>query len=109
MLLIGGPRHGNDVPIDDTAQTFVDVASATTYTRRRILQAFPHALTGKTAHLFAQEVLVHETVRDQVQMQLGIGDILVSRWFREEGTEVPPDQWPGAQAAQTPPTEGPTA
>lgn len=100
MLLVGGPRHGNDVPMADEAQTFVDVASATTYYRRRLMRMFAHPLTGKPAHVFAQEVLVHESVHDQVQLQLGIGEILVARWFREEGTEVPLEQVTGANGAQ---------
>lgn len=102
VLLIGGPRHGNDVPMADSAQTFVDVASATTYHRKRLLRVFPHPLTGKPAHAFAQEVLIHESLRDQIHMQLGLSDILTARWFREEGTELPIEQVTGAQAPQTP-------
>ena len=104
MLAIGGPRHGNDIPMDDNAETFVDFASSTTYHRKRLLRAFTHPLTGRPAHLFTQEVLVHEAVRDQVQLQLGLGDILAARWFREEGTEVPLEQ--PINGAQTPPQEG---
>lgn len=101
MLMIGGPRHGNDVPLDDDAQSFVDFASGTTYYRRRLVRMFAHPLTGKPAHAFAQEVLIHESVRDQVQMQLGIGEILVARWFREEGTELELDEQGAPKAPQT--------
>ena len=104
--MVGGPRHGNDIPLDDQARTFVDIVSATTYHRRRFVRVFPHPVTGKPAHAFAQELLVHESVPDHVQAQMGVADLLIARWFREEGTEVPLDQIPGAQ---TPPQEGPAS
>lgn len=89
MLMVGGPRHGNDVPMADDALTFVDMVSATTYHRKRLVKVFPHPLTGRPQNAFTQEVLVHETVASHQAVQLGVGDILATRWFREEGTEVP--------------------
>ena len=108
MLMIGGPRHGSDIPVDDATRSYVDIVSATTYHRRRFVRVFPHPVTGQPAHAFAQELLVHESVPGHVQAQMGVADLLIARWFREEGTEVPLDQAPGLTPT-TASQEGPTS
>ncbi|MEU7174686.1 MULTISPECIES: hypothetical protein [Micromonospora] len=106
MLMIGGPRHGGDIPVDDATRSYVDIVSATTYHRRRFVRVFPHPVTGQPAHAFAQELLVHESVPDHVHAQMGVADLLIARWFREQGTEVPLDQAPGLAPS---PQEGPAS
>lgn len=98
ILLIGGPRHGTTVQLKPGNQIYVDLRSGTSYT----LQTFARPMIGPLGVVNgakAHDVLIMDgmlggrtfaeaNVRRQKVQQL-IADVIVGRWFANEGYDVP--------------------
>jgi hypothetical protein len=103
-LLLGGPRHGQDVDVPvqpqsllDTAPglqppllppSYVDIASASTYVLRPFTYVTGHPLTGKPDKTYVLEIYVHETVTPPDAAAL-LADAVLRQWFIKEGALQP--------------------
>ncbi|AYF32039.1 hypothetical protein CSH63_32305 [Micromonospora tulbaghiae] len=87
MLMIGGPRHGGDIPADGAIGSYVDLVSATAHYRRRFVRVFTDPVTGRPANAYAQELLVHESIPNQAHAR---------PWFRYPSPETPSQEGPAS-------------
>lgn len=99
LLFVGGPQHGQEFNVADDRNSWVDVLSATTYYRRRIVRPITNE---KGLVVF---VMAHESLHP-VHLQALIADVLVTRWFKEAGTEVSIEARPGAAPPPGPQRNG---
>lgn len=106
-LLVGGPRHGYDLDLYEPQsvldiatdqprkppQSYVDLASATTYHLRQFQWVTAHPLTGQPDRTYANDVYVHETLGPAEATQ-ALHLAVLGLWFVKEGT-LQPVQQPG--------------
>ena len=99
LYLVGGSRHGDEVTIPTTQQSYLDLATAQTYYLKMFVKPINGPL-GVPNRALVRPVLIHESYRKgrnpaevmhfERQSQLALADIVMSKWFAE-GDEVPMD------------------
>jgi hypothetical protein len=93
LLIVGGPRHGEQVTVPAGAPTWLDIITATTYYRRPFDWAAndPTSLDEpKPVAAYHAEALVHERIADNAAAYsswwLGMA---MNAWMDRYGEQVP--------------------
>lgn len=85
--LLGGPRHGEEVWVDEDAPTFYDLRSGTTYEIRDFARAPISPITGQQdlERAIGRFTFVHESITDLPTGWAALHDYLAGKWVTDGG------------------------